>query len=40
MTTEAAGAVLLTCDIDCFWMSPILVKVEHVKTAKRNDQQL
>ena len=39
-TTKAAGAVLLTCDSDCIWMSPCLVKVEHVMTAKRGDEQL
>lgn len=31
-TTKAAGAVLLTCDDDCSWMSPALVQVEHVPT--------
>ena len=39
-TTKAAGGVLLTCDMDCCWMSQYLVKVEHDKTAKRGDQQL
>ena len=33
-TTKAAGAVLLTCDSDCIWRSPHLVKVEHVPTVK------
>lgn len=33
-TTKAAGAVLLTCDSDCVWMSPHLVNVEHVPTLK------
>jgi len=39
-TTKAAGAVLLTCDFDCVWMSPGLVKVEHVRTVKQGEQQL
>jgi len=39
-TTKAAGAVLLTCDFDCVWMSPGLVKVEHVRTVKHGEQQL
>ena len=38
--TKAAGAVLLTCDFDCVWMSPGLVKVEHVRTVKHGEQQL
>jgi len=33
-TTKAAGAVLLTCDHDCVWMSPGLVTVEYVPTVK------
>lgn len=33
-TTKAAGAVLLTCDSDCVWMSPGLVAVEYVPTVK------
>lgn len=33
-TTKAAGAVLLTCDSDCVWMSPALVQVEFVATTK------
>jgi tRNA(fMet)-specific endonuclease VapC len=33
-TTKAAGAVLLTCDSDCIWMSPDIVVVEHVLTLK------
>ena len=33
-TTKAAGAVLLTCDDDCVWMTPQLVVVEHVATVK------
>lgn len=33
-TTKAAGAVLLTCDDDCVWMSPGLLAVEHVPTVK------
>ncbi|MFO1000975.1 MAG: type II toxin-antitoxin system VapC family toxin [Planctomycetaceae bacterium] len=33
-TTKAAGGVLLTCDIDCVWMHPRLVNVEHVPTVK------
>ena len=36
-TTKAAGAVLLTCDDDCVWMSPHLVVVEHVPTVKSTD---
>lgn len=36
-TTKAAGAVLLTCDDDCVWMSPQLVTVEHVPTVKSTD---
>jgi predicted nucleic acid-binding protein len=36
-TTKAAGAVLLTCDDDCVWMSPSLVIVEHVPTVKSKD---
>ena len=39
-TTKAAGAVLLTCDFDCVWMSPGLVKVEHVRTVKHGEPQL
>lgn len=35
-TTKAAGAVLLTCDNDCVWMNPILLKVEYVPTVKSN----
>ena len=38
-TTKAAGAVLLTCDDDCVWMSPNLVTVEYVPTVKRGAQQ-
>jgi predicted nucleic acid-binding protein len=33
-TTKAAGAVLLTCDDDCLWMSPDLVAVEYVPTVR------
>ena len=33
-TTKAAGAVLLTSDDDCLWMSPGLLVVEHVPTVK------
>jgi predicted nucleic acid-binding protein len=33
-TTKAAGAVLLTCDDDCSWMSPGLLVVEYVPTVK------
>lgn len=33
-TTKAAGAVLLSCDRDCVWMSPAIVVVEHVPTVK------
>jgi tRNA(fMet)-specific endonuclease VapC len=33
-TTKAAGAVLLTCDRDCVWMSPDLVAVEYVPPVK------
>lgn len=38
-TTKAAGAVLLTCDNDCVWMSPHLVVVEHVPTVKGGGNQ-
>ena len=33
-TTKAAGAVLLTCDVDCVWMNPSLVAAEYFPTAK------
>lgn len=33
-TTKGAGAVLLTCDNDCVWMSPGLVQVEFVSMKK------
>jgi len=33
-TTKAAGAVLLTCDSDCVWMSPGIVVVEYLPTVK------
>jgi predicted nucleic acid-binding protein len=36
-TTKAAGAVLLTCDSDCIWMSPDIVVVEHVLTVKSGE---
>ncbi len=36
-TTKAAGAVLLTCDSDCVWMSPGIVVVERVPTVKSDD---
>lgn len=29
-TSKAANAVLLTCDQDCLWMSPTLLRVEYV----------
>lgn len=35
-TTKAAGAVLLTCDIDCVWMDPWLVSVQHVTTERKS----
>ena len=35
-TAKAAGAVLLTCDNDCVWMSPALLTVEHVPTQQTN----
>ena len=28
--SKAAGAILLTCDDDCLWMAPSIVKVEYV----------
>ena len=36
-STKAAGAVLLTCDSDCIWMSPDIVVVEHVLTVKSGE---
>jgi predicted nucleic acid-binding protein len=33
-TTKAAGAVLLTCDVDCVWMNPSLVAVEYFPTVR------
>lgn len=38
-TTKAAGAVLLTCDVDCLWMNPHLVVVEYVPTVKGGAKQ-
>ncbi|MFO1064942.1 MAG: PIN domain-containing protein [Pirellulales bacterium] len=35
-TAKAAGAVLLTCDKDCLWMSPAVLTVEFVPTVKPN----
>lgn len=37
ITAKAAGAVLLTCDGDCVWMSPSLVIVEYVPTVRSNN---
>lgn len=36
-TTKAAGAVLLTCDEDCVWMSPGIVQVEFVSMRKSRE---
>lgn len=36
-TTKAAGAVLLTCDSDCVWMSPGIVQVEFVSMKKSEE---
>ncbi len=33
-TAKATGAVLLTCDGDFVWMSPRLIRVEHVPQVK------
>lgn len=35
-TTIAAGAVLLSCDKDCVWMSPAMVPVHHFPTVKKS----
>ena len=33
-TAKAAGAVLLTCDNDCVWMNPSLLRVEFVPSQQ------
>lgn len=33
-TAKAAGAILLTCDNDCVWMNPSLVRVHYFPTQK------